>query len=126
MSKVTYEEATKWVNEIINNADWGRADIEWKAIDEIADLLEQHKPPTWEEVVKAWEDTIDDKPEFKNNDEGIRIIYPNGIYYLINREQVYSNRKVFSMNVNATLNAINLTVEYLKNRQIIESDKATK
>ena len=80
----------------------------------------------FDEVVKAWEDTIDDRLEFKNNDEGIRFIFPNGIIYEINTEQVYSNRKVFSMNVNATLYAINLTVEYLKNRQINESAKATK
>ena len=114
MSKITYEEGS------INI--WGHKFTK----EEFDNLVAGFKPPTFEEVVKAWEDTIDDKLEFKNNDEGIRIIYPNGIYYLINREQVYSNRKVFSMNVNATLKAINLTVEYLKNRQINESDKATK
>lgn len=69
------------------------------------------------EVVNVWRNTSDDKLNFENNDEGIRIIYPNGTYYLINLEQVYSNRKVFSMNVNSTLKAINLTVEYLKNRR---------
>ena len=73
------------------------------------------KTPTFDDVIKTWEDTINDKLQFKNNDEGIRITYPNGIYYLINREQVYSNRKVFSMNVNVTLNAINLTIRYLQN-----------
>lgn len=78
------------------------------------------------EVVKAWQNTSDDKLNFENNDEGVRVTYPNGLYYLINLEQVYSNRKVFSMNVEQTLKAINLTVEYLKKRQISVSDKATK
>ena len=78
------------------------------------------------EVVKAWQNTSDDKLNFENNDEGIRVTYPNGLYYLITIEQVYSNRKVFSMNANSTLKAINLTAEYLKNRQINESAKATK
>ena len=114
MSKITYGEGS------INI--WGHKFTK----EEFDNLVAGFKPPTFEEVVKAWEDTIDDKLEFKNNDEGIRIIYPNGIYYLINREQVYSNRKVFSMNVEQTLNAINLTVEYLKKRQINESGKATK
>lgn len=94
-------------------------------LDKIPNVLEI-TIPTFDDVVKVWENTIDDKLKIQNNDEGIRILYPNGIYYLINREQVYSNRKVFSINVNAILNAINLTVEYLKNRQINESVKATK
>ena len=73
------------------------------------------------EVVNAWQETIDDKIGFSDNDEGIRVTYPNGIYYLITIEQVYSNRKVFSMNVNSTLKAINLTVQYLKERKINDS-----
>lgn len=83
---------------------------------------------TLDEVVKAWRNV---EPDFKYRDKavdknGIRIIYPNGIFYEINTEQVYSNKKVFSMNVQQCLKAINITVEYLKNRQIIESGKATK
>lgn len=81
-----------------------------------------------EEVLSAWKNV---EPQFKYRDKavdknGIRIIFPNGVMYEINTEQVYSNRKVFSMNVEQSLKAINLTVEYLKNRQIIESEKATK
>ena len=86
--------------------------------EEFDKLVEMHRTPTWEEVVKAWQDTIDDKIQIQRNDEGIRIQYPNGIYYLINLEQVYSNRKVFSMNVNATLYAINLTIRYLEAQEI--------
>lgn len=105
MSKVTYEE------ESINI--WGHKFTK----EEFDNLVAGLKPPTFDEVIKAWEDTIDDKLEFKNNDECIRVIYPNGIYYLINRELVYSNRKVFSMNVNATLYAINLTIRYLEAKE---------
>lgn len=81
-----------------------------------------------DEVLSAWRNV---EPQFKYRDKavaknGIRIIFPNGIIYEINTEQVYSNRKVFSMNVEQSLKAINLTVEYLKNRHIIESGKATK
>lgn len=83
----------------------------------IKGFIEQHKPPTWEKVVNAWENTSDDKLKFTKNDEGIRIEYPNGIYYLINCEQVYSNRKVFSANVNITLYAINSTIRYLENQR---------
>ena len=105
--------------DLYNRLQWEENFQKGNEIEILREIVEQYKQPTFDEVVKAWEDTIDDRLEFKNNDEGIRIIYPNGIYYLINCEQVYSNRKVFSMNVNATLKAINLTVEYLKNRQII-------
>ena len=83
---------------------------------------------TFEEVLNAWRNV---EPNFKYRDKavdknGIRFIFPNGIIYEINTDQVYSNRKVFSMNVEQSLKAINLTIEYLKNRQINESDKATK
>ncbi len=83
---------------------------------------------TFEEVLNAWRNV---EPNFKYRDKavdknGIRFIFPNGIYYEINTEQVYSNGKVFSMNVEQSLKAINLTVEYLKNRQIIKPDKVTK
>ena len=112
--------------EALDRLQWEENFQKGNEIEILREIVEQYRPPTFDEVVKAWEDTIDDKLEFKNNDEGIGIIYPNGIYYLINREQVYGNRKVFSMNVEQTLNAINLTVEYLKKRQINESGKATK
>ena len=83
---------------------------------------------TLEEVLNAWRNV---EPQLKFRDKavdknGIRIIFPNGIIYEINTVQVYSNKKVFSMNVESSLKAINLTVEYLKNRQINESGKATK
>ena len=76
------------------------------------------KKITLDDVLKAWKDV---EPDFKYRDKavdrnGIRIIFPNGIIYEINTEQVYSNRKVFSMNVNQSLRAINLTVEYLRHK----------
>lgn len=108
MKQVSYEVATLSFLEIRNGND----DIE--LVKTVLDYMYQHKPPTWDEVIKVWQDTINDKVEIQRNDEGIRINYPNGIYYLINLEQVYSNRKVFSMNVNATLDAINLTIRYLE------------
>ena len=78
------------------------------------------KATSIEEVLNAWKNV---EPQFKWRDKavdknGIRFIFPNGIIYEINTEQVYSNKKVFSMNVEQSLKAINLTVEYLKNRQI--------
>ena len=81
------------------------------------------KATSIEEVLNAWKNV---EPQFKWRDKavdknGIRFIFPNGIIYEINTEQVYSNKKVFSMNVEQSLKAINLTVEYLKNRQINES-----
>ena len=74
---------------------------------------------TLDDVLKAWKDV---EPDFKYRDKavdknGIRFIFPNGIFYEINIEQVYSNRKVFSMNVEQSLKAINLTVEYLKQNE---------
>lgn len=133
MTKVSYEEAinsNSVLKELITEGykTINNFPLEQYFIHEenVKNFIAQHHPPTFDEVVKAWENTSDDKLNFSNNDEGIRVIYPNGLYYLVNLEQVYSNRKVFSMNVEQTLKAINLTVEYLKNRQIIESDKATK
>lgn len=74
---------------------------------------------TLDDVLRAWKDV---EPNFKYRDKavyknGIQIKCPNGIVYEINTEQVYSNRKVFSMNVNQSLKAINLTVEYLKQKE---------
>lgn len=74
---------------------------------------------TFDDVLAAWRDV---EPDFKYRDKavnknGIRFIFPNGIIYEINTEQVYSNRKVFSMNVDQSLKAINLTVEYLKKKE---------
>lgn len=73
----------------------------------------------FDDVLAAWREVESD---FKYRDKavdknGIRFIFPNGIIYEINTEQVYSNRKVFSMNVNQSLKAINLTVEYLKQKE---------
>ena len=75
---------------------------------------------TFDDVLAAWRDV---EPDFKYRDKavdknGIRFIFPNGIIYEINTEQVYSNKKVFSMNVNQSLKAINLTVEYLKQKEV--------
>ena len=112
--------------EALDRLQWEENFQKGNEIEILREIVEQYRPPTWDDVVNTWENTIDDKLKIQNNDEGIRIIYPNGIYYLITIEQVYSNRKVFSMNVEQSLKAINLTIEYLKNRQIIESGKATK
>ena len=78
-----------------------------------------NKAITLDDVLKAWKDV---EPDFKYRDKevdknGIRFIFPNGIFYEINIEQVYSNGKVFSMNVEQSLKAINLTVEYLKQNE---------
>lgn len=83
---------------------------------------------TYYEISQAWKNVNEDVrfSESTAVNGGIRITFPNETYFEISTSQVYSNQKVFSMNVNQTLKAINLTVEYLKNRQIIESDKATK
>ena len=83
---------------------------------------------TYYEISKAWKNVNDDVrfSESTAVNGGVRITFPNETYFEISTSQVYSNQKVFSMNVNQTLKAINLTVEYLKNRQINESDKAIK
>lgn len=78
-----------------------------------------NKAISLDDVLKAWKDV---EPDFKYRDKavdknGIRIIFPNGIIYEISTEQVYSNRKVFSMNVDQSLRAINLTVEYLRQKE---------
>ena len=82
----------------------------------------------FDEVLSAWRNV---EPQFKYRDKavdknGIRFIFPNGIIYEINTEQVYSNRKVFSMNVEQSLKAINMTVEYLKQKNNMEETKWVK
>ena len=49
--------------------------------------------------------------------KGIRFIFQGGIIYEITTEQVYSNRTGFNMSVDQSLKAINLTVEYLKQKE---------
>lgn len=70
---------------------------------------------TWEKMQNAWKNVNDDVFIRKSTSVkgGYRIVFPNGMYFEINKEQVYSNKKVFSMNVEQTLKAINLTIEHL-------------
>ncbi len=83
---------------------------------------------TYHEMSQAWKKVNEDVrfSESTAVNGGVRITFPNETYFEISTSQVYSNQKVFSMNVEQSLKAINLTVEYLKKRQIIESGKATK
>lgn len=73
---------------------------------------------TYEEVVKAWQDVEPEAHVAPSIDsrKGMRIVFPNGMYYEVGLEQVYSNRKVFSMTVDKSLHAINLTIRYLENK----------
>ena len=70
---------------------------------------------TWEKMQNAWKNVNDDVFIRKSTSVkgGYRIVFPNDMYFEINKEQVYSNKKVFSMNVEQTLKAINLTIEHL-------------
>lgn len=80
------------------------------------------------EISQAWKNVNEDVrfSESTAVNGGVRITFPNETYFEINTSQVYSNQRVFNMGVDGTLKAINLTVEYLQNRQILESGKATK
>ena len=75
---------------------------------------------TWEKMQNAWKNVNDDVFIRKSTSVkgGYRIVFPNDIYFEINKEQVYSNKKVFSMNVEQTLKAINLTIEHLNAMEI--------
>ena len=56
------------------------------------------------EVVFSWED---------GDKRVMRFAFPNGVYFRIEKDFVYSNKKVFSMTTQGILMAINATVEYL-------------
>ena len=75
---------------------------------------------TWEKMQNAWKNVNDDVFIRKSTSVkgGYRIVFPNDMYFEINKEQVYSNKKVFSMNVEQTLKAINLTIEHLNSIEI--------
>jgi len=75
---------------------------------------------TWEKMQNAWKNVNDDVFIRKSTSVkgGYRIVFPNDMYFEINKEQVYSNKKVFSMNVEQTLKAINLTIEHLNDIEI--------
>ena len=75
---------------------------------------------TWEKMQNAWKNVNDDVLIRKSTSVkgGYRIVFPNDMYFEINKEQVYSNKKVFSMNVEQTLKAINLTIEHLNDIEI--------
>lgn len=75
---------------------------------------------TYYEITQAWRNVNEDVrfSESTNVNGGVRITFPNETYFEINTSQVYSNQKVFSMVVDRTLKAINLTVEYLKQTKI--------
>jgi len=75
---------------------------------------------TYYEISQAWKNVNEDVrfTESTAVNGGVRITFPNETYFEISTSQVYSNQKVFSMNVEQSLKAINLTVEYLKNTKI--------
>lgn len=124
--KITYKEVIEIVegilNDVVNYARdlrvseeevWEELPFDEDSLLAIHNFAWSHRPPTFDEAVKAWEDALGEV-KIIENDEGLRVVCPNGIYYLINLEQVYSNRKVYSMNVDRTLSAINLTIKYLE------------
>ena len=82
--------------------------------------LKGEKMITYYEITQAWKNVNEDVRFSESTvvNGGVRITFPNETYFEISTSQVYSNQKVFSMNVEQSLKAINLTVEYLKKTKI--------
>lgn len=86
-------------------------------------MIEQHKPPTWEEVVKVWEDvwvgnnTV--KVIYENSEISVEI--ENFIAYVINLQtgvfQIFKWEMGNYRTSLEVLNAINLTIDYLKGNE---------
>lgn len=75
---------------------------------------------TYYEISQAWKNVNEDVrfSESTAVNGGVRITFPNETYFEISTSQVYSNQKVFNMGVDRMLKAINLTVEYLKQKEV--------
>ena len=70
MNEISYEEAKKSINELIEENIRLRGGV-IKSNHQIAyNFIEQHKPPTFDEVVKAWEAVV----IFKRDNEKTRIV----------------------------------------------------
>ena len=77
-------------------------------------LEEQHKPPTLEEVVKAWEQCYGNKEvvTVKQDRLSISVFYDGHRDFFINSDFVYWDE--FPYKTVETHHAINITIRYLK------------
>ncbi|WP_159649117.1 hypothetical protein [Erysipelothrix aquatica] len=107
MKQVTYEEATLSFLEIRNGND----DIE--LVKTVLDYMHQHKPPTWEEVVKAWEEVDKDLNVYIHNNElcvtDIDEEETSVFWY-----DIITGGYEFECSSMEMINAINLTIRYLE------------
>ncbi|WP_159641644.1 hypothetical protein [Erysipelothrix anatis] len=111
--KVTYEEAMKSFTKLSLDGQKNADVLLW--------FIEQHKPPTFDDVVKAWEDVYDNQPglEFDTNQSlRLEVHFRVGpTHRLTKRLAVVDLRSDYIEQVNTSIKyhqAINLTIRYLE------------
>lgn len=102
MTKVSYEEAKKAFREICS----GYEEPNSKEI--VGNFINQHRPPSFDEVVKAWEDL---GYRITANKSSAHVMKGYEDVYTIDKSGLFSETKRISYE---KLNAINLTIRYLE------------
>lgn len=124
MSKVTYEEVMKsfkLVDRSIGEHGW----FNYEEIKPIEKFIEQHKPPTFDEVVKAWEMAYGNQSGLEfNTEQPLRL----EVHYrssptcrMTKRLAVVDLRSDYIEQGNTSIDyhqAINLTIRYLCGQKI--------
>lgn len=120
--KVTYEEAQSILMELHNTASLNGPEGAFQRIIKdsfsvINNFIEQHKPPTWEEVINAWE--MCGYKLHKNTDNNLMFRLGGSRLHSFD---IYANGKVKISDTiryirSDELDAINLTIRYLENQQ---------
>lgn len=116
--KVTYEEANKSFEKFYQkNVEGGIISRKTGRKSKLELFLEQHKPPTWEEVVNAWE--MCGYKLHKNTDNNLMFRLGGSRLHSFD---IYANGKVKISDTiryirSDELNAINLTIRYLESQK---------
>lgn len=118
MKIVTYEEANKSFEKFYQKTiEGGIISKKTGRKSKLEVFLEQHKPPTWDEVVDAW--------EYCDYSEGYKVYQEGNVLRVYSGNELYFEADIRSLEWlwygvwidQLTHYAINITIRYLENKQ---------
>ncbi|QIK85844.1 hypothetical protein G7061_04135 [Erysipelothrix sp. HDW6B] len=113
MKQVTFEEAMESFTKLSLD---GR-----KNADILLSFIEQHKPPTWEEIVLVWEKLGYDNVNLWEHFKMLFLVgYGKNPLFVSLKDGIESNDDVYVDITVDMLNAINLTIRYLEAQENVD------
>ncbi|WP_159641833.1 hypothetical protein [Erysipelothrix anatis] len=135
MKQVTYEKVNKSIERLINivqivdEHDLEELGFEYSNeefqndLANTRDFIEQHKPPTWGEIVLIWDKLGYDNV---NISEHYKMIFLEGygknLLFISLKDGIESNDDVYVDITVDMLNAINLTIRYLEAQENVDEN----